>query len=223
MGEKDAALSQVRGAASGAALAYYSRSARRAGQRGDAGGQLLRPLLARRRHEPVAWGRGDGRRCHATCVPCVRTELCTEVLPQCTHLGHCPLPQGAQAGMGADAQYGCGYGTIHGSAQVIACSVACPSVHTCNVVVCWQTRLAIACSELCPTHLTCNYDCYITRNPAVCPIASAIGCPPQSLGCPQQSLGCGGQGPAPFAGAGSFFGNHSCPGVCRPMTVECLQ
>lgn len=196
----------------------------RDGISGEVGhGSCAKRSRKRRRKFRSPYRRRSEKRCHATCVPCVRTELCTEVLPQCTHLGHCPLPQGAQAGMGADAQYGCGYGTIHGSAQVIACSVACPSVHTCNVVVCWQTRLAIACSELCPTHLTCNYDCYITRNPAVCPIASAIGCPPQSLGCPQQSLGCGGQGPAPFAGAGSFFGNHSCPGVCRPMTVECLQ
>ncbi len=168
--------------------------------------------------------------CHATCAPvcthvtpCVKTEVCTEVLPQCTHLAHCPLPQAAQAGMGAEAQYGCAYGTIHGSAQVVACSVACPTRYTCNVAVCWVTREAIACSELCPTRVTCNYECYITRNPAVCPIASAIACPPQSLGCPQQSLGCGGQGPVPFAGAGSFFGNHSCPGVCRPVTLECWQ
>ncbi len=151
--------------------------------------------------------------CHVTCAPvCTHitpcrptlnqpecpfpTEICTHVAAQCTQLPNCRIPQAAQAGMGAQ----CAGGTILASVQVacgvtrlpIECSEVCPT----RVPECWVTRLPIECSVVCPTRfVTCNPECNLTRNPAVCPVASGAVCPPQSLGCPQQSLGCGGVGP----------------------------
>jgi len=118
---------------------------------------------------------------HATCAPvCTHltpcrptfnqpecpfpTEICTHVPAQCTHLPNCPRPQEAQAGMGAEAQFGCVAGTVHASVQ-IACSVVCPTRHVTCSPECWVTR-QWTCNPECRVtrYWTCNPECWPTRH-----------------------------------------------------------